>query len=188
MSFPRNGFHWQPRWRSRRRIRRRILTPPLWVEELERRRVLSQVTWTGDGDGKSWTDGSIWSDDAIPNSADDVAINVSSNPTIQIASGTRAIHSLTGTDPLSIAGNSLAVAANSTMSGGLAMTGGSLVASGSGFRDVHHLVRSLLDEPQQVEGRARMPEGGRRGTSVERRSFQDSVANLDLSVRPVLFA
>ena len=88
----------------------------------------------GPGDGTSWTDASNWSDDAVPGSSDDVTINASGNPTIQISSGSQSVHSLTSTDPISISGGSLSVAANSTISGGLTMTGGSLSASGSGAR------------------------------------------------------
>ncbi|MGC1721870.1 MAG: hypothetical protein WA746_23020, partial [Isosphaeraceae bacterium] len=68
----------------------------------------------------------------MPTASDDVTISLSGNPTIQISSGTQSVNSLTATDPLSISGGSLAVAATSTISGGLSMTGGSLAASGSG--------------------------------------------------------
>ena len=69
----------------------------------------------------------------MPTSSDDVTIDLGGNPTIQITSGTQAVHSLTSTDSISISGGSLSVAANSSMSGGLTMTGGSLIADGSGI-------------------------------------------------------
>ncbi len=104
----------------------------LVVDELESRRLLSNVTWTGGADATSWAVAGNWSDDAVPGPTDDVTINLGGNPTIQISSGSQSVHSLTSTDPIAISGGSLSVAANSTISGGLAMTGGSLTASGSG--------------------------------------------------------
>ena len=104
----------------------------LGLDFLESRTLLSSVTWTGSADGKSWAVADNWSDDAVPTSSDDVTINLSGNPTIQITSGAQAVNSLTSTDPISISGGSLSVAADSTMSGGLTMTGGSLTASGTG--------------------------------------------------------
>ncbi len=104
----------------------------LGLDWLEARTLLSDVTWTGSADGKSWAVAGNWSDDAVPTSNDDVTIDLGGNPTIQITSGSQSVHSLTSTDPLSISGGSLSLAASSTISGGLAMTGGSLMASGSG--------------------------------------------------------
>jgi hypothetical protein len=77
------------------------------IEVLEARQLLSGVTWNGKGDGTSWTDASNWSDDAVPGSGDDVTINLTGNPTIEITSGTQSVQSLN-------------------------MTGGTLTASGSG--------------------------------------------------------
>ena len=105
----------------------------LALDFLESRTLLSNVNWTGAADGKSWTVAGNWSDDVVPTSSDDVTINLSGNPTIQISSGAQAVHSLTSTDALSISGGSLSVAANSNVSGGLTMTGGSLIANGAGI-------------------------------------------------------
>ena len=104
----------------------------LGLDWLEARTLLSNVTWTGSADGKSWAVAGNWSGDAVPGSSDDVTINLGGNPTIQITTGSQSVHSLSSSDPIAISGGSLSVAASSTMSGGLAMTGGSLVASGSG--------------------------------------------------------
>ncbi len=104
----------------------------LAFEPLESRTLLSNISWTGQGDGKSWTAAGNWSGNAVPGSNDDVTISLVSNPTIRIESGAQSVHSVTSTDPLSISGGSLAVAANSSLSGGLTMTGGSLTAAGSG--------------------------------------------------------
>jgi hypothetical protein len=72
-----------------------------------------------------------WSDDAVPGPSDAVTINVGRNPTIEITPGTRSVQSVSSTDAISISGGSLSVAANSTLSGGLTMTGG---ARGLGHR------------------------------------------------------
>src|SRR5262249_23527795 len=98
---------------------------------LEARTLLSNVTWTGSADGTSWAVAGNWSGNAVPGANDDVTIDLGGNPTIRISSGSQSVHSLTSTDPIAISGGSLAVAASSTISGGLAMTGGSLSASGS---------------------------------------------------------
>ncbi len=102
------------------------------LDSLEPRTLLSNVSWTGQGDGTTWTDASNWSNDAVPGPSDNVTISKSGNPTIAIAAGTQSVNSISSTDPISISGGSLSVAANSTLSGGLTMTGGSLTASGSG--------------------------------------------------------
>ncbi len=126
-------------WKPQRRVNPRRKTSGsrrsavLQVDSLEPRTLLSNVSWTGQGDGTTWTQASNWSNDAVPTASDDVTINLSGNPTIQITTGTQSVHSLTSTDPLSISGGSLSVAASSTLSGGLAMTGGSLIANGSGI-------------------------------------------------------
>ncbi len=128
-----------PRWsglfqqRTRARARRlRLGADRLSLDCLEARTLLSNVTWTGKADGTSWDVAGNWSDNAVPTANDDVTINLSGSPTIEIRSGTESVNSVTSTDPISISGGSLSVAANSTLSGGLTMTGGSLIASGSG--------------------------------------------------------
>ena len=50
-----------------------------------------------------------------------------------ISSNVESVNSITADDPLVISGGGMTVAANSTISGGLTMTGGSLTASGSGI-------------------------------------------------------
>jgi len=120
------------RRRSQRSFRRGSRSIRPTIDVLESRTLLSSITWTGSGDGKSWTDAANWSNDKVPTASDDVAINLGSNPTIQITSGPQSVHSVTSTDPIAISGGSLTVAANSTLSGGLSMTSGSLLATGSG--------------------------------------------------------
>jgi RHS repeat-associated protein len=122
-------------WRSRAtsfspvQRRRRFLA----VEGLENRLLLATVTWVSNSSG-NWDDASNWNTDTIPGPGDDVVIDVNgATPTITIDSSTQAtVNSLSASDPLAIAGGSLYVAADSTISGGLSMTaGGSLTASGS---------------------------------------------------------
>ena len=59
----------------------------LGLDWLEARTLLSNVTWTGAADGKSWAVAGNWSGDAVPGSSDDVTINLGGNPTIQITHG-----------------------------------------------------------------------------------------------------
>src|SRR5580704_4751113 len=98
--------------RSRHKARR------LALDWLEPRTLLSNVSWTGSADGKSWAVAGNWSNNAVPMSSDDVTINLGGNPTIQVTTGAQSVHSLTSTDPISISGGSLAAAAASSLSGG----------------------------------------------------------------------
>ena len=102
------------------------------VEFLEERRLLATVYWTSSSSG-DWNTAGDWSTGKVPGSGDDVVINPVSGatPTVTISSGNQSVHSIMGSDPLAIAGGSLTVAATSAISGGLSMTGGSLVANGS---------------------------------------------------------
>ncbi len=67
----------------------------------------------------------------VPGAGDDVDIDVP-GVTVTISSNVESVNSVTIDDPLVISGGGLTVAADSTVNGGLAMTGGSLTASGSG--------------------------------------------------------
>jgi hypothetical protein len=114
----------------RSRLRQRSSKPEL--ESLELRQLLSTVDWIN-ASGGDWAVGSNWSTGAVPGSGDDVVINVGgATPTITISSGNQSVRSVTVDDTLSITGGSLSISADSTISGGLTMSGGSLTASGSG--------------------------------------------------------
>jgi hypothetical protein len=63
------------------------------IEQLEKRQLLSSVTWTGDGDGKSWNEASNWSSKAVPTSSNSVTIPTGDTP--QLGTGTFAAQSLT---------------------------------------------------------------------------------------------
>src|SRR4051812_37949295 len=52
------------------------------VERLEDRAMLSAVTWTGSGDGSSWSDHNNWSTGAVPEASSDVTLNAPSGATI----------------------------------------------------------------------------------------------------------
>ncbi len=99
------------------------------VDPLESRQLLS-VNWTSPTSG-SWDVASNWSTNTVPGPGDDVDIDVA-GVTVTIGSNVESVHSVTADDPLVISGGGLKVAANSTISGGLSMTGGSLTANGSG--------------------------------------------------------
>ena len=99
-------------------------------EVLESRQLLSQIQWAT-ASGSAWDVGSNWKGGNVPGPADDAVISIAISSPVVISTGTQTVHSVTSTDPISITGGSLAVTANSSLSGGLAMTGGSLTASGS---------------------------------------------------------
>lgn len=112
--------------RSKRPIRRAAQ----WVAEaLESRLLLSAVAWTGAGDGANWTDPDNWDTHALPGPSDDVTINVAGNPTIQVASGTESVKSLTSGDDLAITGGTLLLASSSRMAS-LTLASGELGGSG----------------------------------------------------------
>ena len=116
--------------RSTLPLRRRRRRRPDF-EALESRQLLSPVDWTSPISG-SWDVASNWSTDTVPGPGDDVVIDYTgASPTVTISSNVESVNSITASDPLVISGGGLTVAANSTITGGLAMTGGSLTVSGS---------------------------------------------------------
>ncbi len=120
-----NGLNRAPRGTGRGRM--------LFFDRLEERLALSAVSWTGSGDGTSWSDKDNWSGHAVPTSADDVTINVASNPTIVVSAG-QAARSLQLSDTLAInAGGTLAITATSQIAaaGKLTLGGGTLTVTGA---------------------------------------------------------
>jgi fibronectin-binding autotransporter adhesin len=87
---------------------------------------LMAVSWTGEGDGVNWTDPNNWTGDAVPNSNDNVTINVAGSPTITLASGSQSINSLVTSDPIDFTGGTLAVATSVQLSANLTLAGGTL--------------------------------------------------------------
>ncbi len=106
-------------------------------EFLESRLLLTAVQWVGGATGL-WDQKANWSNDAVPAAADDVTVNTPATITIQ-SGDSESVGSLTtvSNSMLSITGGSLSVGRsgdstlNSILSGGLAMTGGSLTANGT---------------------------------------------------------
>ena len=88
----------------------------------------TSVAWTGGGGDNEWNDPANWSDDQVPGAGEDVSINLPGSFTIVYSSGAgdSTIHSLTGSDDLSITGGSLTVSTSSSLSGQLSIAGGSL--------------------------------------------------------------
>ncbi|HEX4071489.1 MAG TPA: hypothetical protein VHX68_09975, partial [Planctomycetaceae bacterium] len=125
---------------------------PSCIESLEDRILLSAVSWTGVGDGKSWNNAQNWNTDTVPGASDDVTINLANSQTIvySSAAGTTAIHSLNGSDPFSITGGSLTVTGNSTLTGSFSMTGGTLTASGSGVTFTANGSTTIAVSPENV--------------------------------------
>jgi hypothetical protein len=101
------------------------------IEALEDRYMLSAVTWVG-GNAGNWDVAANWSGATLPGASDDVAIDSSSVVTIQ-SGDNFSVHSLTTTvgSTLSFTGGSLSIFSNSTLSGGLSISGGGLRASGA---------------------------------------------------------
>jgi hypothetical protein len=97
------------------------------LEQLERRYLLTAVSWNGHGDGTSWTDRLNWSTGAVPAPGDDVTISISGNPTIQLSSGTQAINSLVTSNLVKITGGTLQVAATAQIGANLTLAGGTIL-------------------------------------------------------------
>jgi hypothetical protein len=63
------------------------------IETLESRRLLSAITWTGDGNGSSWSDPDNWSPESVPGASDDATIPSGSD--VQLGTGTFVVQDLT---------------------------------------------------------------------------------------------
>ncbi len=105
------------RYRSHRRGRRLFR---LAMEALEPRTLLSNVAWTGSGDGTTWTDAANWSNDAVPGASDDVTIDLSYGQPVELTSGAQSVSGLTmsgGTLQVTGSGVSLSVTGTTTVAG-----------------------------------------------------------------------
>src|ERR1700733_6801062 len=105
---------------------------------LEPRRLFAAVSWTGGGDGTSWSNALNWSNNAVPTSSDDVTINAGGNPTIRVTAGSNPVKSLNCADTLLISGGTLTIGSgggslsgSTTVSGGTLNTGGNWSNSGT---------------------------------------------------------
>ena len=97
---------------------------------MEPRTLLSAVTWTGGGGDNNWDTPANWNTDSVPGSSDDVTINIAAN-VVHSNDVTDSINSLTSTEPLTISGGTLSVAAASTIDSTLSITGGTLTGTGN---------------------------------------------------------
>jgi hypothetical protein len=93
------------------------------AEALERRALLAAVSWDGGGNGTSWNDANNWSGNAVPTAADDVTVNVATNPAIQVTDN-RAVRSLVSDEALTITAlGTLDVATAATFNAGFTLAG-----------------------------------------------------------------
>ncbi len=99
------------------------------IEWMEPRTLLSAVTWTGGGGDNNWDTAANWSTDSVPGSTDDVTINIAAD-VVHSNNVTDSINSLTSTEPLTISGGTLSIAAASTIDSTLSLTGGTLTGTG----------------------------------------------------------
>jgi hypothetical protein len=84
------------------------------------------VTWTATSGG-DWSNAANWSDDAVPNSNDNVLIATSSVQTITYGTGSTTINELSvGNDHFVIAGGSLEILTTATFNDGYVQTGGTI--------------------------------------------------------------
>ncbi len=120
-----------------RRCGKRVRLAPLRLEPLEERMLLaavSGVSWIGPANGY-WDVAANWSSGVVPGPTDDVTINTGSPATVAIQSGDlESVHTLTTADDdtLALTGGSLAIGANSTLTGSLSLSGGAVnVGSGA---------------------------------------------------------
>ena len=109
--------------------RRRVCGLParrFFCERLEGRVLLSGVMWTGAGDGVNWTDARNWSSNpALPGPADDVVVPASAG-TIHLASGNQSVHTILGSEALSLDGGSLNVVQQANWFTSVTLNGGTL--------------------------------------------------------------
>ncbi len=118
------------------------------VEWMEPRTLLTAVSWTGTAGDNNWDTPGNWSTDSVPGAGDDVTIAIAAN-VVHSNNVTDSINSLTSSEPLTISGGTLSIAAASTLStttisGGtlsiaatstitntLSITGGTLTGAGN---------------------------------------------------------
>ena len=99
------------------------------IEWMESRVQLSAVAWTGTGGDNNWDNPLNWNTDALPGSADDVTIDVAAN-VVHSSAVTDSIRSLTSSQPLTLSGGTLSIAAASSTSGPVVINGGTLAGTG----------------------------------------------------------
>ncbi len=101
-------------------------------QSLESRRMLAAVSWDGGAGTSNWTDANNWSTNSLPTAADDVTINVATNPTILLAGANAVINSLATDESLNLNSGTLSLAAASSASAAATVTMGAATLSGAG--------------------------------------------------------
>ncbi|HEV8060442.1 MAG TPA: CARDB domain-containing protein, partial [Gemmataceae bacterium] len=108
--------------KPRRKKRFRLLS----FELLEQRITPTTVTWINPAGG-NWDTGANWSGGAVPGASDDVVIDVGGNVTITHSSNvTDSVNSITASDPVTLSGGTLTVAATFSDSSNVTLSGGTL--------------------------------------------------------------
>ena len=136
------------RCRNRRGSSRK---PPRGFEQLETRCMLAAVTWTGLGNGTSWTDTHNWSTvTQLPGAGDDVTISISGTPTIQLASGIQSINSLVTSNLVKLTGGTLQIGTTAQLGANLTLAGGTVL--GGTFSETGGAVISLSSSGGKLDG------------------------------------
>lgn len=90
------------------------------------------IAWDGDGGADNrWQNPINWSGDRLPNSSDDVLIDVPGNVTVLLSSGTQTVRSLLSRENITVSGGALAVVDTADYQGDVTLSGSGAVA-GSG--------------------------------------------------------
>ncbi|HUB26650.1 MAG TPA: choice-of-anchor Q domain-containing protein, partial [Tepidisphaeraceae bacterium] len=91
------------------------------------------VDWTGDGDGKSWSDGNNWSTSQVPDQYETASIPVGVS-SLTVAGGSFVVDGITSQSPIAIAtGGTLALGGAATFTGvGFTVNSGGELQVGSG--------------------------------------------------------
>ena len=106
--------------RARRRHRRRA-----FLEVLESRHLLAVVSWTGGGDGTTFTDAANWGG-AVPGASDDAVIDLAgANPTISFT-GTHTVKSLTTNESIQFGTGTFTVVESADINATASLDGGTL--------------------------------------------------------------
>ena len=105
------------------------------LESLEDRTLLSNITWSGSGDGTSWNVAANWIGGQVPGAGDDVVIAAPNGTTIQL-SGNISIRSLNTANNIdAVPGTNLQIGGqNCIISGRLTFNRGTISVQGSGVQ------------------------------------------------------
>lgn len=91
-----------------------------------------KLTWDGGGDGVSWFDAANWTGDVLPSDGESVSIQMTGQQTISFnnSSNTTSVRCLDSNQALSVAGGTLVITENGTVSPVITVSGGKLLATG----------------------------------------------------------